>query len=440
LVGLTVVTLFSGCASQPRTGGADMGDEVESITGPSTVIAGARVDDVRSVALGLARSKGWTIVTASDQKLVLRRPVDPDAPQAVELGLADNGAPPSVEVTSVFRQAPGGVSVTVNAQLVARVRGEGKDAGEPAERRIDYTESYRDNLLRSLESLRSTWAAHHQRVARALPPITTAGQAAAETAAELDRGDTAAGSRETPPLQSPVSPAATPTAWGAGPEEEAEPLVQAVAPPPRDEPVPRKATPVTESARAPVPPPVQSKTAGQPKPQVATPAKAQGTPQAKAQPVTAAKPKTATPAKGQSVTATTPKTATPTKAQAPTPTKAQAATPTKPKVPPATQTAAKPAGSPTPPVRTASPQKTQPPAAPVPVSSANNMLTLNRGAKTGSEVGNAERYAAQRGCKVRSGRTDVFRRDGASEYLRVYCTGDPAFVVKCTNGACKVLE
>ena len=93
LVGLTVVTLFSGCASQPRTGGADMGDEVETITGPSTVIAGARVDDVRSVALGLARSKGWTIVTASDQKLVLRRPVDPDAPQAVELGLADTGTP-----------------------------------------------------------------------------------------------------------------------------------------------------------------------------------------------------------------------------------------------------------------------------------------------------------------------------------------------------------
>ena len=428
LVGLTVVTLFSGCASQPRTGGADMGDEVESITGPSTVIAGARVDDVRSVALGLARSKGWTIVTASDQKLVLRRPVDPDAPQAVELGLADNGTPPSVEVTSVFRQAPGGVSVTVNAQLLARVRGEGKDAGEPAERRIDYTESYRDNLVRSLESLRSTWAAHHQRVARALPPITTAGQAAAETAAELDRGDTGAGSRETPPLQSPVSPAATPTAWGAGPEEEAEPLVQAVAPPPRDEPVPRKATPATESARAPVPPPVQSKTAGQPKPQVATPAKAQGTPQAKAQPVTAAKPKTATPAKGQSVNATTPKSSTPTKAQAATPTKAQAATPTKAQA--ATPTKA----------QAATPTKPKVPPATVPVSSANNMLTLNRGAKTGSEVGNAERYAAQRGCKVRSGRTDVFRRDGASEYLRVYCTGDPAFVVKCTNGACKVLE
>ena len=404
---------------------------METITGPSTVIAGARVDEVRSVALGLARSKGWTIVSASDQKVVLRRPVSPDAPQAVELGLADSGAPPSVEVTSVFRQAPGGVNVTVNAQLLARVQRQGKDAREPTEQRIDYTELYRDNLLRSLESLRSTWAANHQRVARALPPIGTAGQAAAETAAELDRDDTAAGSRETRPLQSPVPSTPTLTAWGAGSEDEAEPMVQAVSAPPSDEPAPSRAPPVTASARAPIAPPVQGKTAAQPKPPVATPAKGQ--------PVNATTPKTPTPTKTQAVAAATPKTATPTKAQAATPTKAPAATPTKPKVPPATQTATKPAGSVPTPVRTASPQKA-PPAAAVPVSSANNMLTLNRGAKTGSEIGNAERYAAQRGCKVRSGRTDLFRRDGASEYLRVFCTGDPAFVVKCTNGACKVLE
>ena len=425
LVGLTVVTLFSGCASQPRTGGVDIGDEVESITGPSTVIAGARVDEVRSVALGLARSKGWTVVSASDQKVVLRRPVSPDAPQAVELGLADNGTPPSVEVTSVFRQVPGGVNVTVNAELRARVQGQGKDAGEPAEQRIDYTESYRDNLLRSLESLRSTWAAHHQRVARALPPITAAGQAAAETAAELNRDDPAPGSRETPPRQSPVSPAAIPTAWGAGTDEEAEPTVQAAAPAPRDEPAPIKAarikaTPVnaaqvTASARAPTPPPAQGKTTGQARPQVAAPAKPPATTPAKAQPATAAKAKVATPATPQNATSS------------------------KPTTPAATQAAAKPAGSPPAPARGASPQKAKPPAAAVPVSSANNMLTLNR-AKTSSQVGSAERYAAQRGCKVRSGRTDVFRRDGASEYLRVFCTGDPAFVLKCTGGACKVLE
>jgi hypothetical protein len=45
-----------------------------------------------------------------------------------------------------------------------------------------------------------------------------------------------------------------------------------------------------------------------------------------------------------------------------------------------------------------------------------------------------------RRCRVQSGRTTVFKRDGASEYLRVYCAGDPAFVVKCTNGVCKGLE
>jgi hypothetical protein len=68
------------------------------------------------------------------------------------------------------------------------------------------------------------------------------------------------------------------------------------------------------------------------------------------------------------------------------------------------------------------------------------MLTLNRSPQTGSEISNAERYAAARRCKVQSGRTTVFKRDGASEYLRVYCAGDPAFVVKCTSGVCKGLE
>jgi hypothetical protein len=68
------------------------------------------------------------------------------------------------------------------------------------------------------------------------------------------------------------------------------------------------------------------------------------------------------------------------------------------------------------------------------------MVTLNRSPQPRSEVGNAERYAAARRCKVQSGRTTVFKRDGASEYLRVYCTGDPAFVVKCTSGVCKGLE
>jgi hypothetical protein len=70
----------------------------------------------------------------------------------------------------------------------------------------------------------------------------------------------------------------------------------------------------------------------------------------------------------------------------------------------------------------------------------SNMLALDRAPTARNEIGNAERHASQRGCRVQSGRTQVFKRDGAAQYMRVYCAGDPAFVVKCTNGACKVLE
>jgi hypothetical protein len=383
-------------------------DQVETIAGPTTVISGARVDDVRAVAMGSASSKGWTIVSATDQKVVLRRPVNADAPQAVEIGLGADGMPPTIEVISIFRQAPGGVSVTLNAQLVTKAQGNGSNS--LGERRIDYTESYRDNLAQSLESLRSTWAAHHQRVARALPPIGTAGQAASETAAELD-GDrsNAAPTQRAAPLQSPLLPDPTPTAWGAGPEDEPAPVPQTQA----------RAAPVAVPAPAPV------KTAAQSKPQAATPPKAQAAAPTKAQTATT----TASQTKAQS--------AAPAKAQAATPTKAQTATTTTSQ--PKTQAAAKPAGAFPAPVRTPAPQ-TRPPAAAAPVSGSENMVTLNRGPQARNEVPNAERYAAMRRCRVQSGRTTVFKRDGASEYLRVYCAGDPAFVVKCTNGVCKGLE
>ena len=95
LVGLTAAGLFSGCATGPRTAGVQDEVQPESVQGPSTLISGARIDEVRSLAMGAARAKGWTIVSASDQKLVLRRPVNTDAPQAVELGLGSGGAPMS---------------------------------------------------------------------------------------------------------------------------------------------------------------------------------------------------------------------------------------------------------------------------------------------------------------------------------------------------------
>ena len=71
--------------------------------------------------------------------------------------------------------------MVANAQLLTQVQGKG--AGE---QRTDYTETYRDSLMRSLASLRDAWAAHHGRVARGLPPVSQQGAAAAETAAELN--------------------------------------------------------------------------------------------------------------------------------------------------------------------------------------------------------------------------------------------------------------
>ncbi len=341
LLGLATIGVISGCATQPRSAGTSVTEE--PISGPSTVIAGAKVAEVRAIAMGSARSKGWTIVRATDQRVVLSRPVNPDAPQAVAAGLVATGMRPQIEVTSVYQQVPNGVQVTVSASLVTM-----NDQGAGAQR-TDYTEAYADNLSRSLDSLRAAWAENHQRVARALPPIDTAGQSAAETAAELSANPGTATPSDAP-QQSPLPDETAPTAWGAA--QAAEPVPEYASAPPPD-------------TTAPV---------------VAAPAAAQPEPQAGSQ-----------------------------------------------------STGSFPA-----PVRSYAP--TQPIATTTPVQPADNMMALNRGPAARDEVGNAERYAALRGCQVQAGRTAVFRRDPDAEYLRVYCAGDPAFVVKCSNGVCKGLE
>jgi hypothetical protein len=334
--GLVAVVLVSGCATQPRSTDVASDEQAETISGPSTLIAGAKVDEVRGVAMGAARAKGWTIVSASEHKVVLSRSVNPDAPQAVELGPSADGLPPTIEVTSLFREGQGGVSVTVNAQLVTRVQGQGKGGKGLVEQRSDYTESYRDSLTHSLDSLRSAWAALHQRVAAALPPVNAAGQAAAETAAELNSDQAGAASTGGgAPLQSPITPEPAPAAWGSAPEEEAE-----------------------------------------------TAAEVQEAPEPRPAPVVLA-----TPAAARTVAPHAP-----------------------------TAAAAKPA------------------------TGNGNMMALNQGSQTRNGMSSAERFAAKHGCNVRLGHTVLVRRDGPAEVLRVYCTGDPAFVIKCTDGACKILE
>jgi hypothetical protein len=383
LLSLTAVGLFSGCATGPRTAGVEADEQPESIQGPSTLIAGARVSDVRSLAMGAARSKGWTIVSATDQKLVLRRPVNTDSPQAVEQGLTSGGTPPEIEVKTVFLQRPDGVNVVANAQLLTQGQ-----AG--AAQRIDYTETYRDSLMRSLASLRGAWAAHHGRVARGLPPMSQQGAAAAETAAELNeqRGGAAAGA----PQQSPISQTA-PTAWG---EAAAEPV----------------------AAPTPIPAPVKTQVTA-PAP-VKAPAAAAGT---------AAAVKTAMPATKAPATPAKPTTASTAPAA-----KAAPGTAAKPGA-----TAAKPASAPTStakPVATA----TKTPADPAKPAPKTAQAPSPAPAPGGSQIAKAESFAQSRGCKVRPGRSFVHKRDADADFVRVYCVGDPPFLVKCGGGRCKLIE
>ena len=149
--------LTAGCATTSSTMWEHSGR-------PQISIAGAEVRDVRSIAMGSARSKGWRIVETSDDRLVLERTMDADSPQAVAAGVT--GPAPTVRVTTYFSQDSDGVNVALDAKLIA-VQGPKGD-----NQTSDYTDTYRDALERSLESLRSTYASNRHRVMTAPPPLS----------------------------------------------------------------------------------------------------------------------------------------------------------------------------------------------------------------------------------------------------------------------------
>jgi hypothetical protein len=276
-----------------------------------------------------------------------------------------------------------------NAQLLTQ--GQGKAGGE---QRIDYTETYRDSLMRSLASLRGAWAAYHGRVARGLPPVSQQGAAAAQTAAELNeqRGAIAGA-----PQQSPI-PQGTPTAWG---EAEAEPVAATGSgrSNPLAEPEPVRA-PVAVPVSAPAPVKAPAAAAG-----IAAAVKT-AAPATKA-PATPAKPTTASATAKPGATAAKP---------APVPT-----------------TAAKPVATAT--KAPATPAKPAPKTAPAPTPAPSAAP-----AQGGSQIAKAESFAQSRGCKVRPGRSIVHKREADADFVRVYCVGDPPFLVKCGGGRCKLIE
>jgi hypothetical protein len=221
--------LLAGCA------GTMDADSFDTSHRPQILIPGASRDEVKGLAMGAARAKGWTIVKSTNDLLVVQRPLDPASPTAAALGAAGSATPPVIEVTSAFTEQSGGVNVALRATLVSQ------PPGERAPQRLDYTDNYRDALKQSLESLRSNWDANGQRVTNAIPPHTAGADPApapadtplvkvwgetltAETAATAATGGTVATPAAPRP---PTTPTPTPT-----PAANPAPLATATTPPP----------------------------------------------------------------------------------------------------------------------------------------------------------------------------------------------------------------
>lgn len=204
LIALAALLALSGCVTLQSKPDVEPADPRQQIAGlPQIRLAGAHLAEVKSIAMGAAHSKGWTLLTEEADRIVLERPMDPAAPQAVALGIND-GSAPVIEVTTYFVEDPGGVFVALAAKAHVMT---GEASGEQGARAFDYTDLYRSDLMRSLKALRETWAANRERVTTALasrrsraqsPAVasSTSGQPPQETAQDAPSSATSATSPE----------------------------------------------------------------------------------------------------------------------------------------------------------------------------------------------------------------------------------------------------
>jgi len=157
---ISVGLLLGGCSS---TGTSSLNTRTYDASKPQTFLAGAEVEQAKSLAMGSATTKGWKIVDSSGDRLVVTRPLSSTAAQSIA------GEPVSaatVEVKSEFFKRQNGVDVVVDATMIA-------NKGKKSQRRIDFTDSYKDDLNRSLKSLQRAWSENRWRVASATPPLAT---------------------------------------------------------------------------------------------------------------------------------------------------------------------------------------------------------------------------------------------------------------------------
>lgn len=456
---------LSGCASTAKNTRADeVAAEAMNLEAfPQIVLSNAPRPEVKSVAMGAARSKGWIISRSTEDRLIVQRPLDADALANLAAGAAFKpGA--LLEITSYFVEQSGDTKVATKAELVAPAVGD-----KPA-LRTDYTENFQDSLTESLSSLRESWSENRNRLARATPPA---------------EGFKDAWSKDAPPVDSRTI--REPTRPVAPPPVAADPPVEVADAEPTDPPVEEQENSATDSEMTPVarPPvrPLQQPTpvisvippTPKPKPQQSPPAAVNQAvtppvavkviPASPAKPVVAAKPAPAKPVISQTAPklAATPALPSAKPASKPPISTTKTPPPAKPlvavagKPAPAKPVVSQPAAKPAPKLAATkepakSPVKTVAKGAPVvdatprpkpPAPKSNGMMELpkSKSAVAGSVsfAAQAETFAKQRGCKVGSRGTDLVesRKDG--EIHKVPCVGADSVLVKCQKGSCKGL-
>ncbi|MBK1709186.1 hypothetical protein [Marichromatium gracile] len=189
--------LLGGCASGPDTRPQSLiPANLSSL--PQIQLAASERDQVRSLAMGAARSKGWRITQSDPERLLLERPVTPDSTLARVLDLPPGQLPTDtrLEVASYFIDEGTAVRVASAAALI-RPR-----TDQPEPERRDVTSRLQPLLTQSLAALERAWQTHHQRLAEAAPPLppqpapstdgeaTPAGTLAAIPAAPIEGSET----------------------------------------------------------------------------------------------------------------------------------------------------------------------------------------------------------------------------------------------------------
>jgi hypothetical protein len=411
---------LGGCAGNPardtEPSPVEAAESLDLERLPQMLLPGAMRSEVKSFAMGAARSKGWIIDQSSDDRLVVHRPIDANALSNVTPGASGSAPGPGslLEVTSYFVAQSGGLNVATRADLVTPMPG----AKAPA--RTDYTENLRDSLTQSLESLRDAWSGNRGRIARATPPAegwkdAWSKDAASAGSATATGATVAANQSESTPVR--VAPPLPPA--------NALPLIGALPPAPKPiaKPIPE---PIAKATQPPIKP--VAKTTLEP----AKPAIKAAPPPTK--PVAKIAPEPANPATKAAPPPIKPATKI---AQEP------AKPATKAAVKPGAK-AAKPAGAA--PVVDATTASSKRPPAPKPTGAKTgqaNMMELPKPrtpvASSVSWASQAENYARQHGCKIGKQGANLIesRKDG--EIHKISCVGTDSVLVKCQKGTCKSL-